>query len=168
MFLPDYEKILTSLIKAKVKFLVVGGIAMNAHGLTRSTFDLDLVVFLEKNNVLQFTKIMKKLDYIPKAPVDPLELADEKIRKRWIKEKNMIVFSYQHRKNAMDVIDVFVEHPFPFDEMWKQRKQIKLSGYTLHVVGLEHLMKMKQKASRPKDDMDLRYLNAVLREQKED
>jgi len=29
-------------------------------------------------------------------------------------------------------------------------------------------MKMKQKASRPKDEMDIRYLEAVLRKKKED
>lgn len=168
MFLLDYEKILKSLVKAKVRFLVVGGIAMNAHGLTRSTFDLDLVVFLKKNNVLKFTRIMKKLGYIPKIPVNADDFADAKTREKWIKNKNMVVFSYRHKQNIMDVIDVFVNHPFPFEEMWKEGKCIKLSNQMIRVVGLKHLMKMKQRASRPKDDMDLRYLGAMLRKKKED
>ena len=168
MFLPDYQKILTSLIKAKVRYLVAGGIAMNAHGLTRATFDLDLVVFLEKENILRFTKMMKKLGYEPRVPVNPDDFADEKIRKQWIESKNMIVFSYRHKQNMMDVIDVFADHPFPFGEMWLAGKKIRLAGNTIHVVGLKHMIKMKQKASRPKDEMDIRYLSSLLRKRKED
>lgn len=168
MFLPDYEKILTSLIKAKVKFLVVGGIAMNAHGLARSTFDLDLVVFLKKENILRFSRIMKKLGYESKIPVNPDDFADEQIRKKWIEDKNMVVFSYRHQKNMMDVVDVFVDHPFPFDEMWREGKVIRFSGHALRIAGLKHLMKMKQKASRPKDEMDIRYLGSILRKRKKD
>lgn len=167
MISPSYEKIFTALSQAKVRFLVVGGIAMNAHGLTRSTFDLDLVVFLDKQNVLKFTKTMKELGYIPKVPVNPDEFSNEEIRKQWIEEKNMVVFSYRHDQNMMDIIDVFVDHPFPFEEMWNASKKIKLGPLEIQVAGIEHMIKMKQKASRPKDDMDLRYLDAIMRKKKE-
>ncbi|MBI3541120.1 MAG: hypothetical protein HY073_03160, partial [Deltaproteobacteria bacterium] len=61
----SYQSILTALSKAKVRYLVAGGIAMNLHGFSRATFDLDLIIFLKKENILKFTKVMTKLGYCP-------------------------------------------------------------------------------------------------------
>ena len=41
MLNPSYEAILSALNNADVKFLVIGGYAMAAHGLPRFTNDLD-------------------------------------------------------------------------------------------------------------------------------
>ena len=45
-FQSSYQEILSALAKAKVRYLVAGGIAMNMHGLQRTTVDLDLIIFL--------------------------------------------------------------------------------------------------------------------------
>jgi len=165
---PSYQQVLSSLSKAKVKYLVAGGIAMNLHGLARATFDLDLVVFLEKENVLKFVKTMKRLGYKPKVPVRPEEFADERKRKEWIEKKNMVVFSFYHSKNPMDLIDVFVYHPRPFNEMFRARKTVDLLGQKIHAVSLKDMLYMKRKAGRPKDSFDLRFLESIIRKKMED
>ncbi|MDO8644572.1 MAG: hypothetical protein Q7S00_06380 [bacterium] len=165
---PSYQQVLVALSKASVRYLVAGGIAMNIHGLERSTFDLDLIIFLERKNILKFAKVMSRLGYHPKIPVKPEDFADEKLRKSWIKEKNMVVFSFYHQKNPLDLIDIFVYHPRPFDKMFKARKSANLRDCKIHAVGLKDMLFLKQKASRPKDQFDIRFLETLIRKQKED
>lgn len=140
---------------------------MNIHGLERATHDIDLIIFLEKENILRFSRAMKRLGYQPKIPVKPEDFADKKLRESWIKEKNMVVFSFYHPKNPFEVIDVFVYHPRPFQEMFRARKGTLLSGFMVNAVGLKDMLFLKEKASRPKDEMDIRYLRNILKK-KED
>ena len=163
-----YQKILTSLSRARVRYLVAGGIAMNIHGLERATHDIELIIFLERENILRFLRVMKRLGYCPKIPVKPEEFANEKLRQSWIDEKNMVVFSFMHPKNPFEVVDVFVYHPRPFHEMFRVSKKASLSGFTVNAVGLRDMLFLKEKASRPKDEMDIRYLRNIIRKQKED
>ncbi len=166
--IPSYQQILAALAKGKVRYLVAGGIAMNIHGLTRSTFDLDLIIFLEKKNILQFVKVMRKLGYKPKVLVEPEDFADEKLRRQWVEEKNMVVFSFYHSQDMMNVVDVFVEHPRPFEEMFKAGKISNLLGQKIRAAGLQDMLYMKKKAQRPKDELDIRFLENIIRKQKDD
>lgn len=159
----SYKKILAALSKGHVRFLVAGGIAMNVHGLERVTYDLDLIIFLRKDNVLKFTGIMKRLGYQPKIPVKPEDFANERLRKQWIEKKNMVVFSYYHPKNPFDRIDIFVYHPRPFDKMLKASKVTYLLEKRIRVAGLKDMLLMKKKASRPKDQFDIRFLENLVR-----
>src|SRR3990167_3742523 len=164
---PTFTDILTTLAKAKIKFLVAGGIAMNLHGLQRSTMDLDLIVFLKKENVLKFVKTITKLGFRPKVPVPAESFADEELRKQWIQEKTMVVFSFYHSKNMMNVIDVFVEHPRPFEEMFKNKKTMAIGKNRIHAVGLEDMLYLKNKANRPKDEFDIRFLKSILHKKRD-
>ncbi|MCH7891199.1 MAG: hypothetical protein IH921_06830 [Gemmatimonadetes bacterium] len=52
MKLRTLEAIFAVLNGGGVRYLVAGGVAVNAHGYQRMTQDLDLVLDLERNNVL--------------------------------------------------------------------------------------------------------------------
>ncbi len=45
------EAIVHALNDAKVQYLIVGGLAVNAHGYERFTKDIDLVIGLEAENI---------------------------------------------------------------------------------------------------------------------
>ena len=45
------EAIVKALNDAKVQYLIVGGLAVNAHGYERFTNDVDLVIGLERDNI---------------------------------------------------------------------------------------------------------------------
>ena len=89
-----YEKLFSALNKKKVKYAVVGGIAVNLYGIERATHDLDLLLAMDEENLLKTILVFKKLGYRPKVPVRLEDFANKQIREKWIKEKNMIVFSY--------------------------------------------------------------------------
>lgn len=46
----DYSGIFKELNAQKIKYIVVGGLAVNLHGIPRATYDIDLLLYLEKES----------------------------------------------------------------------------------------------------------------------
>ena len=46
---PSFEKLLVTLARAEVRFIVVGGLAVSLNGYVRLTEDVDFVVGTEKD-----------------------------------------------------------------------------------------------------------------------
>ena len=53
------EAIARALNEANIRYLVVGGLAVNAHGYERFTHDLDLVIGLEPDNIAKGFEALK-------------------------------------------------------------------------------------------------------------
>ena len=77
MTLTSLELIIGALNFAGVRYLVVGGLAVAAHGYGRLTIDIDLVVQLAKANVLSALDALESLGYSPVAPVTAKDFAIE-------------------------------------------------------------------------------------------
>jgi hypothetical protein len=157
-----FKKLFASLNRARVKYMVVGGIAVNLYGIERATADVDIVLKLEKGNLLKFIMVAKKLGLKPKIPVKLDDLIDPEKRKGWIMDKGMMVFSLYDAKNPFFLIDILTEIPFDFDEVYKQRKRIKLKDTILPVVPIKELIAMKEKSNRPQDRADVFYLKKIM------
>ncbi len=91
---------LSEFYRQEVDYLVVGGLAVNLYGIPRVTQDIDILISFEKKNVEKLMDILKRLDYLPRVPIDPMLLAYPRTRKTWIKEKHMKVFSLYHKHNT--------------------------------------------------------------------
>jgi len=50
----DFQTIFKELNRIGIDYLVVGGLAVNFHGVPRMTYDIDLMVLLEPENILKF------------------------------------------------------------------------------------------------------------------
>lgn len=153
-----YRKVFEELEKRGIRYLVAGGFAVNFHQVQRATVDLDLILHLQKENVLSFVELMKGLGFSSRIPVKMEDLADEEIRRRWIDEKGMMVFSFIKPDNPFETIDIFVEEPFPFDELWARRFEVPAFGLKIKVVGRNDLIALKREAGRDKDEFDIRQL----------
>lgn len=90
--LESLECIVSQLNDAKVRYLIAGGLAVNAHGYTRATHDIDLVVQLNHANVSNALSALETLGYRPLAPVALKDFANETLRNIWIKEKGLSAF----------------------------------------------------------------------------
>jgi hypothetical protein len=141
--------------------MVAGGIAVNLYGIERATADIDIVVNLNKKNLTKFIRVAKKLGLKPKIPVTLDDFTDSKKRKSWITDKGMIVFSLYDTKNPFFLIDILVEIPFDFDEVYKQRKKIKFEDIIIPVIPIKILIEMKEKSGRPQDRADVFYLKKI-------
>lgn len=158
----DVRDILAALNGADVRYLIVGGLAVVAHGYVRYTQDIDIVLQLERENILRAMHALTAIGYRPLAPVDAAQFADEELRKQWICDKGMIVFQMLNPDRPSTRLDIFVEEPFPFATEYARARWETLHGERSPIVHLEQLLRLKRVAGRPNDLMDLDQLGRIL------
>ena len=154
----DIELLLTALTDAGVRYVVVGGVAVVLHGYLRATADLDLVLGMDQHNVEAALGIFERLGFHPRAPVPLHAFADESERRRWINEKNLQVFSLWHSKMPGFEIDLFVESPLPFGDLYSRAIPVDLGTTKVPVAAIDDLIAMKRAAARPRDTEDIEAL----------
>ncbi len=154
----ELEQVFEALNGAGVRYVVVGGVAVVLHGHLRTTQDLDLVVQLEAKNVRETLAVLATLGFQPRAPVPLLSFADPETRARWVREKNLVVFSLWSRDLPGFTVDLFAEEPFDFDEVYKRSLRVPFDRTTATVIGLSDLIHLKRKSSRPLDLDDVQAL----------
>ncbi len=149
--------------QAGVRYLVAGGLAVNAHGYLRFTNDVDLVIQLVPDNIRRAIEALTALGYRPAIPVSVAHFAEPEHRERWAREKGMQVFQLWSERHPETPIDVFVTEPFDFDAEYAQAV-IKPFGPDLPVyfVTIATLIRMKQVADRPQDRIDIEHLRLRL------
>ena len=166
MKLASLEAIASALSDANVRYLVVGGLAVAAHGYGRATYDVDLVVQLRPENTRRAVAALESLGYEPLAPVSAHEFADPQTREAWIRDKRMIVFQLHSERHRDTRIDLFVTEPFDFDHEYEHALIGNLApGLQLRFVRLDTLIRMKEAAGREKDVEDARQLKRLAGEQ---
>jgi hypothetical protein len=67
--LASFEAIVRALSEAGVRYLIAGGLAVNAHGYLRFTKNADFVVQLIPDNIKRAFAALEALGYTPLAPV---------------------------------------------------------------------------------------------------
>ena len=155
------------LAEKQIRYVVAGGVAVVLHGVPRVTMDLDIIVYLEEKNVLAFIRGMTEIGFLPKAPVKAEEFSDPVKRKQWIREKGMKVFSFYHPKEAMSLVDVFVEEPIEFSKLHTERVVVNIEGVPISVISKRHLKQLKADAGRPEDIADIKALRELDRIEKD-
>ena len=156
-----YIPIFKLLNKEEVKYVVVGGIATILHGYIRATADIHLVVNLQVDEAKKVIEALTRAGFKPKIPVQAIEFSDKNIRKQWIDEKGMQVFSMYNPAQPALTIDLFVEYPIPFDELWTRSKVMDLGETKVRVCSIDDLITMKQQAGRHKDMADIEQLTKI-------
>jgi hypothetical protein len=156
-----FEPILKALNVASVRYVVVGGLATVLHGFARLTADIDLVIDLEPAETRKAIDALVRMGFRPRAPVDPLEFADPAVRASWIRDKGMRVFSLWDPGQPMREVDLFVENPIPFEELWGRAEIVTLESTVVRIASIEDLVAMKRMAGRPQDVTDIEALEAI-------
>jgi predicted nucleotidyltransferase len=156
-----YAEIFKTLNKKKIKYLVIGGVAVNLHGYDRMTGDIDLMISLDENNVKKFAAFAEARGYKSRTPVVIQDLADGKKRKEWIEEKNAKVFSIYNPKNLFESIDVMIMEYIDFDVAYKNREYAESSGLRIPLISIDDLIKLKNIAGRERDKTDVKALQVI-------
>ncbi len=159
MELRSVDRIFHALNDADVRYLVVGGLAVVAHGYARMTADVDLVIGLNRENILTGLKALEREGYRMAIPVTPEQFADADQRERWRREKGMQVLKMWSDTHRRTPIDVFVYEPFDMAAEWDAAPRVDWGdGLKVPVVSLKTLLAMKRLAGRPQDLADIAAL----------
>jgi predicted nucleotidyltransferase len=160
-----YEEIFRAFQKQKVKYVLVGGIAVNLLGSMRSTVDLDILVEMSEDNLKKIIEILKNQGYLVKQPVDPINILDRKTREDWIKKKHMKALNF-YKEGELKEVDIIIESPVSFKEAEKDVIRIKIDDLTLPVISIDKLIEMKRKTGRAVDKLDIEELTKIKKLEK--
>lgn len=163
-----YLDVLEQFYKKKVRYLIVGGLAVNLYGVPRVTQDLDIVIAIDSDNILKINSALKELGYVPKLPVNPDEMADPETVKQWTEERNLKAFSFYHKKENYKVVDIVLVHPLDFEDAFKHKTVKSAGGVDINLVSMEDLVRMKTASGRGQDISDIAMLSRVRRYLEED
>jgi len=156
------ETIVRALNEAGVQYLIVGGIAVNAHGFVRLTRAVDLVLRLEPANAVRGLEALLQAGWRLAIPETPAAFADAATRERWRREKNMIVLKLWSDEHRRTPVDIFVYEPFDFAAEFARAERLEVCpGVLAPVVSLETLLCMKREAGRPQDQIDIEELKRM-------
>lgn len=158
-----YEEILAKLFEANVRFMVVGAVAMNLHGVPRMTADLDLLVDLAVPNLSALIRAFEELGYKPRLPIPASALLDPEQRREWVERRNLKAFTFVHQLRPLQEVDVLLESPVPFEEADREKKILTAGSLRIPVVSLDHLIFMKRAAGRAQDAADAEALERLKR-----
>ncbi len=156
-----YFEILEGLYKSKVRYLIAGGLSVNLYGVPRVTQDIDIVIAMDRENVLKITSLLKELGYVPRLPVNPDDLANPDKVKDWIENKNLKAFSFYHKNENYKVLDIVLVHPLDFEKSFKNRTVKRAKDIDIYLASMDDVVKMKEFSGRPQDLSDIEMLNKV-------
>jgi hypothetical protein len=164
MELRSVEAIVKALNGARVQYLIVGGLAVNAHGYERATVDVDLVIDLEPDNIIRGLRALQNIGYRMSIPVTPEQFADPALREAWRREKNMVVLRLWSDTHRRTPVDVFVYEPFDFAaEYARARHEPVLGAESATIVSYDTLLELKRSAGRGQDLVDIDKLRKLDR-----
>jgi predicted nucleotidyltransferase len=159
------EPIFVALNDAGARYVVVGGLATVLHGFTRLTHDIDLAVDLVPAEAAKVIAVLTGLGLLPRAPVEVDDFARPDARAAWIERDKMMVFSLWDPANPLRAVDLFVDNPIAFEELWRSADEVELQTTTVRIASIEHLIAMKRLAGRPRDLQDIAALELIREEQ---
>lgn len=158
----EYLDLFRSLSKGDIRYLICGGLAVNIYGIPRMTADIDILLDFEEGNVTRFESAIKLLLYRSVAPVSLRSFVDKNTRAKVVSEKNMIAYSYYNSRSNYMNVDVLMDTPFAFSELWDRRSTRPMDDFSIQLVSVEDLIEMKKYANRKQDVDDVLLLSKLL------
>lgn len=165
-----YSDFLTAIFRENVQYLIVGGLAVNLHGIPRVTQDIDLIIAMTPKNILKINTILEGLGYIPRLPINPSDLIDNDKVDDWIKFRNLKAFSFYHKTDTYKEIDIVLVHPLKFNIAFNNKTIKEFNNIQIFLASIDDLIVMKTFSGRNQDQSDIKMLEKLkvfLKEEKE-
>ena len=161
MEIRSVETIVRALNDARVQYLIVGGLAVNAHGYERLTVDVDLVIGLKEENILRALCALQAAGWQIGAPLKAEEFADaarrESLRgkRTWWCSRSGAIFIGVRRLTSS-----FVSRSIS-RASWPAKWEPVAGGTAAPIVSYETLIAMKKAAGHNKDLLDIEMLRRL-------
>ena len=159
----EYIELFKTLSSYKIRYLICGGLAVNIYGIPRMTADIDLLIDFTDDNIDKFETAIKLLNYQSTIPLSIKIFVDKEMREKAVKDKNLIAYSYFNSRSNYMSLDVLMDVPIAFDELWKSKEERIVSDISINLISLEHLIEMKKYANRKQDIDDVVLLSHLLK-----
>ena len=154
------RRVLRKLWEEKVRYILVGGLAMNLWGIPRTTADIDILLDLSTENLKKFLGAMKKLNLKLKQPFDESSILDGEKKEKIIRERGA-VFTFENSSAPVEAIDFFLENPLDFDVAWRRKKIVRVEDFEVYLAHPDDIIYLKKLSGRPQDIEDIKALEKL-------
>ncbi|MGE0173534.1 MAG: hypothetical protein AB7T49_12125 [Oligoflexales bacterium] len=149
------EKICGEFAKEKIPYAIVGGFAVALHGAVRGTIDIDIITNIALENFEKIESSLKRMGFASRLPVVAREVFS--FREEYIKNRNLIAWSFYNTSNPTEVVDVIITH-----DLKNFKTAVKeFRGHKLVILAIDDLMAMKEESGRPQDLLDIAALRKL-------
>jgi predicted nucleotidyltransferase len=143
----DFKEFIELLNEYKVKYLVIGGYAVNFHGYPRYTKDIDFWLWMTKENIQNLIQAIRQFGF---GSLD-LEIKD------FLTPENIIQLGFEpYRIDLLVAVD-----GVDFEECYKRRTEAQLDGTDVNFLSLQDLITAKKKTGRLQDLADAEQLEKL-------
>jgi hypothetical protein len=140
----DFNEFVELLVAKDVRFLVVGGYALAAHGYPRATDDFDAWVWADEANAERILECLTEFGFGEVGlTTGDFTLPDRIVQLGYPPYRIDIITS-------IDGVD--------FDAAWENRMVVEVDGLPVPFIGRADLLTNKRSTGRPKDLLDVSYL----------
>jgi len=150
--LPDLAGVVRALADYRVRFVVIGGVAVAAHGYVRATEDVDVVPDPDRDNLDRLGNALVSLD--ARLLSDPSRTIGPAERQALYRGRNLTLTT---RLGDIDVVQRLPGVP-GYAELAADAERSELGGVPLDVSSREHLIAMKEARGSAQDRADLERL----------
>jgi predicted nucleotidyltransferase len=144
-----YEKLLEGLARAKVKFIVVGGVAVALNGFVRTTDDVDVLVENSPENINCLLTELASFGEGHARELSPKDFDNTEGAIRVIEDFPVDIFTVMRGKTYHDFKDSL--------------HQIEICGAQVSYLNVEGLIQLKSGSTREKDLLDIAALRKTIK-----
>ena len=141
--------------KHVVRYIMVGGVAVNLNGYNRATDDIDVWIDDTIENREQYRKAFKAYSGNDLPMMDRMQIIPG-----WTNFTLNSGFKLDLQINMKGLEE------YSFDECLKQARIADINGIAIPFLHINHLLENKRAVNRPKDQTDIIYLEKILELQK--
>jgi hypothetical protein len=153
----DFPGILTLLTQGGVEFIVIGGVAADAHGAARATYDVDVVYHRTDDNIQRIVNVLAGHNPYPRgAPPGLPFIWDERTLQMGLN------FTLIIDLGDLDLLGEIAGGGYV--ELLPHSEEMTIYGQICRCLTLEKLIEVKRAAGRPKDYEAIAELEALKEE----
>jgi hypothetical protein len=152
------SNLLGALVQGAVDFVVIGGLAAQAHGSPLITEDLDICFDLDRANLERLALVLEQLSAVRRGMPEGVEAP---LDARALRAGD--VFTLRTRYGDLDLL----ARPDPgldYVQLRSRASRFDLAGLTVWIADLGDVIAMKRAAARPKDLLAIEHLGALREE----
>ena len=148
---------LDRLAGAGVDFVVIGGVAVIAHGYERNTKDLDICYSPDRPNLEALGEVLLELGARLRGIDEEIPFAADA---RTLARTQILTLDTQ--EGGLDLLVDPTGSP-GYETLKARAERIDFDGLEILIASIEDLLAMKRAANRPQDQTDIQALEAIVR-----
>jgi predicted nucleotidyltransferase len=142
-----YKQFFLLLNEFKVRYILIGGFAVNLHGYSRYTGDLDIWCEPNMGNSERLISAIEKFGFETQI----------------LKSKNLLNENPIKLNDGLLKIEILpnIAGDFTFEEAYKRSFEIEVDKFHIRLISYQDLINNKERSMRMKDATDVYYLKEI-------